>query len=196
MAMNPTVSNYVSIQLPLGGHSFSQKDITKCAADGAVAEVVVSTVKSVAVPEPLFNAAAMVDYLAMAHLAVAKNEVAVAAEPKDGIVVVMAVNAECDALLQKSYPQGVVYRSPLTMGELPEEGSVLHLAEGVLYIRVVKQGLQLAEAVEVNGEADILYVLEQIHHLYDIYNMCARVQGANKQLMGACKKVFKNLVCE
>lgn len=196
MAMNPTVSNYVSIQLPLGGHSFSQRDITKYAAEGVAAEVVVSTVKSVAVPEQLFDAANMADYLAMAHLAVAKNEVVVATQPKDGVVVVMAVNAECNALLQQSFPQGVVYISPLTMGELPEEGSVLYLAEGVLYIRVVRQGLQLAEVVAVNSEADMLYTLEQIHRLYGIYNMYARVQGANKQLVGACKKVFKNLVCE
>lgn len=195
--MSPTTNNCVSIQLPLGGHSFSRVNIEGISlSNDSTLMATLHTAKCVAVPAELFHEKDAESYLAMSAIAIDKEECVVCSDKSHPVVAVMAVNRECHKLLSESYGNRLHYTTPLLLTPAPEQGSVLHLAEGVLYIRVVDEGLRLAEVVEVSSDADILYYLESIHRVLNIYNMYARAEGDTKRLMRICKKLFTKIVCE
>lgn len=196
-SMNPTSKSYVSIQLPLGGHSFSGATLEKIApTEGCGVVAILPTAKCVAVPQEVFNAEEGESYLAASGIALGNNECVVHSNTSQPVVAVMAIDSKCHKLLSESYGKHLSYTTPLLLTTAPEQGTVLHLDKGVLYIRVANDGLRLAEVVEVANDADILYILEQTHRVFNIYNMYARAEGETQRLMSICKKLFTTIVCE
>ncbi len=196
-SMSPTSKSCVSIQLPLGGHSFSSTDLRKIGvAEDDHIMATLHTAKCVAVPAEEFHKESAEAYLAMSAIAVDGNECVVHSDTSHPIVAVMAINAECHKLLSESFGNRLHYTTPLLLTPTPDEGTVLHLSEGVLYIRVAHEGLRLAEVVTVGNDADILYYLERTHRVLGIYNMYARAEGDTQRLMRICKKLFTKIVCE
>ena len=196
-SMSTTPKSYVSIQLPLGGHSFSRADLDKIVADAESHMVAtLHTAKCVAVPAEVFRKEDCASYLASSAIAVESNECVVYSNTEQPIVAVMVVNKECHELLSTSYGTRLHYTTPLLLTPAPEQGTVLHLNAGVLYIRVVNDGLRLAEVIQVTNDADILYYLERTHRAFNIYNMYARAEGETQRLMSIGKKIFTKIVCE
>lgn len=196
--MSPTNKSYVSIQLPLGGHSFSSRvldEATGMENNNSHIVAVVDTARCVAVPRVLLNDASLEEHLSVAGIAIAQNEIAVCNSEQE-VAVVMAMNKECHAMLMVKYGDKVSFTSPLLTTPLPEQGTALHLSDKTLYVRVVNNGLRLIEAIEVDGDADIIYALEKINSVHNIYNMYARAEGDTKRLIRLCKQQFSNLVCE
>ena len=182
--------NNVSIRLMSGGHAFSNQDVEtiKSAGNGAVVEIVTS--KTVLRPAEGFDPAKAEEDLVATGCAVEDNEAVVCSAAHNGRVAVMAVAA---ALVEaiKAAAVKVGYTSPLLLGEDVEEGAYIALYDDVLYVRVYKAGLRFAEAMTVAGDADILFYLESLNRVYDIYNMYARATGDVERLNRVCRKFFK-----
>lgn len=194
--MSPTNKSYVSIQLPLGGHSFSSKALDEVKVDDNCRIVaIVDTARCAAVPIALLNGASLEEHLQSAGIAIAPNEVAVCNDEQE-VAVVMAMNRECHTTLTAKYGDKISFTSPLLATPLPEQGSVLHLSSKTLYVRVTTNGLKFIDAIEVDGDGDIIYVLEKINSVHNIYNMYARAEGDTQRLIRLCKQQFSNLVCE
>ena len=180
----------MSIRLESGGHTFSPTTLPTV-ADGSV-EVVLSTYKTALSPVDLFESAEPEVALAAVGIAPTANERVVCSDAVDGIVAVMAINEEALVALQDKYGERLRFVSPL-QEEAMEQGVALRLDADVLYARVYDDGLRFAEAIEVRTEADILYYLESIHRVYNIYNMHARAMGRGDKLKALCGRCFKNL---
>ena len=194
--MSPTNKSFVSIQLPLGGHSFSSRELeeVKVGNDSHIVALV-DTPRCVALPRTLLNGASLEEHLRAGGIALAPNEIAVCNDEQE-VAIVAAMSKECYDMLTTKYGDKVSFTSPLIATPLPERGSVLHLSNNSLYVRVVNSGLRFIEAMAVYSDADIIYALEKINSVYDIYNMYARAEGDTKRLLRLCKQQFSNLVCE
>ena len=186
----------MSIQLPLGGHSFSSSALSSIAADNGVSVcAVVDTAKCVVVPREHFAEESAEEILRSSGIAIGGDEVVVSSVQAP-MIAVMAMNAKCHAALVDNYGERLCFTSPLLNSPMPEQGSVIHLSTKSLYVRVANGGLRLIEAMTVESDADILYILESINKVYNIYNMYARAEGDTKRLLTLCKRSFKNIVCE
>lgn len=192
--MTQTSLNNVSIRLLSGGHSFSLEELNAriAAAQGAV-EVVVLTPKTTLVPEEFFAAEHAAIYLNEVGLAPAMGECVVCSKPIGGVVAVMAIDVACFDALQDAE---VVYTTPMLAECVVEEGSVLQLEGGLLYVRIYNGGMRFAEVMECANDADILYYLTKIDEVYNIYNMSARAYGDTVRLQRVTKPLFKELICE
>ncbi len=189
--MTRNLQNNVSIRLMSGGHAFSKQDIEqiKLAGDGVSVEVI--TPKSILRPAEGFVAENARQDLESVGYAIAPNECVVYSPESNGRVVVMALSRDCaDAIAMLGVE--VQYTSPLLLGgDDVAEGLYISLYGDVIYIRVYRQGLRFAEAVEANSDADIVYILESLNHVYNIYNMRARVEGDVKRLERVCRRYTK-----
>ena len=194
--MKPTTSNCVSIQLPLGGHSFSSARLGDIVVDnGQEVRIIVDTAKCALIPQQHFSVADVVEIARASGITVSSDEIVVCS-PDAPIIAVMAINASCHATLIERYGNRISFTTPLLNSPMPDHGSVIHLSASTLYVRVANEGLKFAEAIGVDGDADILYMLENINKVYNIYNMYARAEGDTKRLLALCKRSFSNLVCE
>lgn len=195
--MSPTNKSYVSIQLPLGGHSFSGRELDKVVVGGdALLRVVVDTPRCTVVPRELFDVEHPEKHLSAVGMSPCGNERVVCSVEGD-MVAVIAVSDECHDMLMDRFGSRVLFTTPLFATPLPEQGTVLYLGSKTLYVRVVDGGPRLVETIEVDGDGDIIYALESIHRLYDIYNMYARAEGDVKRLMRLCKGLFRSIeLCE
>ena len=180
-----------------GGHSFSSADIE--AARNASQPVVVNLIsaKTTLVPAELFDKEHAIDYLHDVGLYPAHNECVVYSKENEGIVAVMAINAECYKQLQEAVTHGLSFIMPL-MEEYEEmyKGCAIHLEGDVLYVYINDNGLRFAEVMECTTDADVLYYLTKIGEAYNFNNMYARATGDTKRLLPLTKHLFKDIVCE
>lgn len=193
--MTQHTKNMVSIRLLSGGHSFSSRDTCGVTSrEGVTIEL--CTHKTTLVPAAMLNASDASCHLRAVGLAPAIDETVVCSTEVNGVVAVMAISSECHDHVARQFVCGLSYSSPLLVAEPPVEGSVLSLYGDTLYVAVYKSGLRFAEAMEVKGDADILYYLESVNRVYDIYNMYARAKGDVSRLKGVCRSMFRSIVCE
>ena len=188
--MTRNLQNNVSIRLMSGGHAFSKQDIEqiKLAGDGVSVEVI--TPKTMLRPAEGFVAENARQDLESVGYAIAPNECVVYSPESNDRVVVMALSRDCaDAIAMLGVE--VQYTSPLLLGGDVAEGLYISLYDDVIYLKVYRQGLRFAEAVEANSDADIVYILENLNHVYNIYNMRARVEGDVKRLERVCRRYTK-----
>ena len=196
--MKPVNQNFVSIQLPLGGHSFSSSDIRGIAPNKSTnVYAVVDTAKCVVLPREHIDFEHVEDALRSCGITLRSDEVAVCSTDAP-MMAVMAVNAKCLATLALEYGSRLRFTSPILNCPMPDHGSVIYLSStsNVLYVRVADGGLKFIETMEVESDADILYMLENINKVYNIYNMYARAEGDTRRLLSLCKRLFSKMVCE
>lgn len=181
----------VSIRLKSGGHTFSPATLPAVKEGGV--EVVISTTNTALVPETLFEPADPAVVLAAVGMTPAANERVVYSKAVDGIIAVMTIDASALEAIEVQYGDRVNFLSPLQLGTRPERGTLLELDDDVLYVRVYDDAMLFAEAMAVDTDADILYYLESINRVYNIYNMYARATGDTKRLKSLVKSLFRNL---
>ncbi|MBR4963803.1 MAG: hypothetical protein IKZ32_00410 [Alistipes sp.] len=190
--MSATSTKNVSIRLMSGGHAFSTKELEELLQSGACREVEVVTAKTILRPEQGFDSTMAQRDFEELGFAIDEDEVVVCSPSKYGRVALMAIGKECYERLI-SIGSEVVFTSPLIDGDDLEQGSSLTLVGDVLYVRVYNEGLRFAEAIAVQSDADLLYYLESIHRVYNIYNMYARALGNKERVVKVCGKLFKQL---
>lgn len=161
---NPSAAaqHKVSIQLKLGGHSFSA-DTLGAIPDDAAVEASVGTQRCVLVPKELFSTAAMEAILAGNGTPCGEDETPVHSDPSAGIVAVMAVaTATLEQLLER-FGDRIAFTTPLLMAPDSEAPTVrLHAEDTLLYIAVFRKGLQFAEIFPLRTADDELCLLQRI----------------------------------
>lgn len=180
----------MSIRYTSGGHSFSAAELAALGAAAGV-EVYILTSKVTLIPVECYDNTRGADYLASLGLAPAVDEIVVESIVKDGMVAVMAVDKIFVETLRNANVD-VVFHTPL-LDEAVERGTIIELCGDVAFIRVSRDGLRFAEAVEVKSDADLIYVAERLNQCYDIYNMYARAKGDVERVCRILKGCFKNL---
>lgn len=199
MADTPQINNSVSIQLWLGGHSFSEP-LANYREELAHAECVrlyIATPKTALLPAEFFREEHAVQCLAAVGAAPSHDECVVVDRSMKDIVALMAVSCKALDELHELYDGRVEYLTPMFADEPVSDGVVLRLTHGVLYVRIYSHGaLQLAEALTAVSDADVIYNLGAIDEVYSIFNMNARARGELKRLAPLAKRMFRNLSCE
>lgn len=189
-------SKRVSIQHLLGGHSSSVPPIPAdiCEADAAI-EFVVNTSRVTLVPLELFEESAASDYLAVNGIILRSDEAVVWSKPEQERVAIMAINAELLANIQEQTGgREYTFTTPLlddshTCGD----SLVVTCIDGVAYIRLYEETLQVAEAVEYSAAENILYYVARLIEIKGLKNIPIYIIGetAVKKLL---KKYFKTVI--
>lgn len=163
--------NKVSIQLPLGGHSFSAHLLTENLSGSRVeaVECTVLTPRTTLVPRECFDPSSAEQCLRIAGLPCLGNETVVTSDNSAQIVAVMAIDTECLGLLRDRFGERLKFTSPLCGGQNYSEPTVwLFRAGDLIYIKVFKPVLRMAEVMEISSEADVLQLLADIEPAFDV----------------------------
>lgn len=188
-----TTQDKVSIRLESGGHSFSEAVLNEAIASGVGVEVEIITPRTTLMPAEVELSPAEV--LRMAGLAPLATECAVACEAHDGRVAVLAIDSAAYSIIAAS--ANMACTSPLSAVDTSREGVALNLCGSVLYLHIVDGGvLRVAEALEVDSDADIVYYLERLNEVYLIYNKMAYIKGDTQRVSSVVKRFFKSVLCE
>lgn len=190
----------VSIQLPLGGHSFSVGELgSDCAGDKVETLLCnVLTPRTTLVPRECFDAACAEHYLRVAGLPCRADETAVTSDPTAQIIAVMAVSSQCLTSLRQTFGQKLQFTSPLCGNQNFSEPTVwLHRAGDIIYIKVYKPVLRLAEAVEISSESDVLQLLHDLGGVYGIASCTILCSGDGcDRLRRRLAKYYPSVRCE
>lgn len=195
--MNLTANIKVSIRLMSGGHSFSPEALNSAVERcGEKLTVELVTPKTTLVPASVFRAEDAPSYLAALGLAADVNESVVCSPQIGDVVAVMAISAECLAYLSLLCGDKMLFVTPLLLGYAPKEGAVVELHGEVLYVRIFNGGMLFSEAMDASSDVDIVYYLQQIHQVYNLYTMRVRARGDVERIKMLCKGLFTQLECE
>jgi len=187
----------VSIRLVSGGHSFSQVPDSVLAAERPVGVEVLS-VKTTLVPAEYFVAGHEADYLALAGLACAPDETAVATSYEGETIAVMAIARKAYDILSAAFGTDIEYLSPLA-AQCPVECKDAIWAHGdgsVLYIKVYGGGaMRFAETAYAADVQETAYYLSRVADAFpDIRRTILTGEAA------AARKYIgdniENIVCE
>ncbi len=193
------VTNKVSIQLALDGHSFSIVGSSAALSEAAVT-VEVLTPRTLLVPEELFDESHAGTLLAADGKAPLTGEETVHSTPVEGIVALMAVPAQAlRQLRERLNPDTELhYTTPLLTPVHPAKPTVLlHRTAGYLYIRIYNGGLRLAEVLPTPTDADIRYALERLETEFPLKQYAAQLSGKEKRrLEKVAGNRFKSVRCE
>ena len=189
--MSMQTRDKVSIQLPLGGHSFSLDSLP--ADDVAMVEVVVDTHKVVLVPREEVSLEVAADLLQVAGKGCSRLEHSVCSELQADVVAVMAIDAEVLAAIVARYEARASFTSPLLdMRHSGERCLTIDVSQGVCYMRLFDGGLQRAEAYAISSADDILYYVNSWVGRNDIK---IYIKG-KRDIAKLLKKYYKYIVCE
>lgn len=182
----------VSIRYVSGGHSFSEAELAAINEAQGDIEVIVVTPKVTLVPCECYDEHLAHEYLLSLNMTPSPKECVVASVKDGAMVAVMAVDSSLVELL-RGVRGNVTFTSPLLLGEPIERGMLLELDGEVAFIRIYNGGLLFAEAVTIDSDADLSYIVEKLNSIYGIYNMYAHVRGDVERVMRVCGGCFTNL---
>lgn len=190
----------VSIQLMLGGHSFSADTLPPPVrdAEGPV-ECVVLTHKTLLVPREEFDETLAGTYLRLAGMACGPEETPVWTDVQQQVVAVIAAPAaQVEALHRTLGARRVRFATPLLRVQKYTAPTVWWYRSGtLLYIKVYDTILRLAEVLEAPGEADAVAGLEILAREFPLAAYTAVAEGDNpKESARILRRYFKQVVCE
>ena len=190
---NPA-NNKVSIQVKLGGRSFSAHEVEK--AEKAVSiEVVVDTPRVALAPREQITLDTAAELLRIVGKPCRSNEQSVCSNLQADIVAAIAIDSSALASITERWGSRVTFTSPLLdMRHSEEKCLTIDASEEVCYIRHFNNGLQRAEAYAISTAEDVLYHatewLQQEKKSTPIY-----IKG-EKSTAKLLRKYFKQVICE
>lgn len=187
----------VSIQLMLDGHSFSVDALPAAGKEvPCVAELL--TPRSMLVPREEFSEELAEGYLAAEGLAPQDGECVVWSNTQEQIVAVMAIDRMLLDALRAKYEAGVRFTSPLL--HLPKfSGNAVWMQRNgsLLYVKVYRTILRMAEVIQVESDADVLYFVERLTGIFPAADFELHLTGADSAaLRKLLKGYYKRIVCE
>lgn len=187
----------VSIQLPLGGHSFSKEDISADVLGGTLpVEIILPSRQTMLVPEQEFDSVVAGVLLYAAGMPCREGQCCVHTGPLGGMVGIMAVDGSLHETLREIFGERMYYTTPLLSASPLARGLVLQRIDDLLFVRIYDDGLQMAEVMTAANEADVVYLLSAIDREYHIYNTECRIVGKSDSLLEICRTIFKHVSCE
>ena len=188
-------SNYVSIQLTLGGHSFSIATLpAEVRNSGEPLLCVVYTPRVTLIPTEIFEQSIAGDYLALNGIACHKDEECVYSEEYNGVVAVMAIASKALNELRSKFGERVRFTTPLLDTTHEEKKALVVLcSEHTTYLRLYNEGLRVAEAIETSSPSEIIYYIARLAETNELGDTPIYIIGseATKKVV---KKYYKNVI--
>lgn len=162
------------------------------------AECTLLTPRTTLVPRECFEAESAERYLRIAGIPHRSDETVVTSDASAQIVAVMAVSTRCLETLQQHYGARLRFTSPLCGSQNRSEPTVWIFRTGdLIYIKVYKPVLRLAEAVEISSEADVLQLLHDLEPVCDIESCTIVCCGDEcERMRRRIAKYYTNVRCE
>lgn len=199
----PRLTNKVSIQRSLDGHSFSVTGLDRDFTGEAVVTVEIFTPQTLLVPTELLQTFTVDELLAAAGMACKQGQQAVRSMPRmlgadKEVVAVMAIDEEILQRIRERLGYRADFTTPLLEEPMTTRQTVwLRCTQGLLYIKVFGRKLRLAEVIPVRAEADLLYFFDRLDKVLPIRRMRLQLSGPNaKTLRKLVGKRFRSVVCE
>ena len=190
---NPISSNNkVSIQVKLGGRSFSADNIA-VAEDVEQVEFVIDTPRVVLAPREKISLDTASELLRIVGKPCRSNEQSVCSELQADIVATMAIDADILASIIAKWGSSATFTSPLLDMRHSEESCLtIDTTDKVCYMRLFDGGLQRAEAHDATTPEDVLYLVAEwlSDSTTPIY-----IKG-NKEYAKLLRKYYKQVICE
>lgn len=187
------VNKKVSIQVKLGGRSFSAHNATT--AEGAEhIEIVVDTPRVTLAPRSEVSLDTAAELLSIVGKPCRISEQSVCSELQQDIVAVMAIDIHALASIIERWGSRVSFTSPLLdMRHSDTTSLTIDCTDDVCYMRLFNDGLQRAEAYNATAAEDVLYLA--ISWLGEQRNIPIYIKGgsATAKLL---RKYFKQVICE
>lgn len=193
-----SAKNNVSIQLKLGGHSFSVDSLPSDVTGGTSSVVFeVETHKVTLVPQAEFDESLSAYYLDAAGLACDDDETAVCSEPQYGIVAVMAVNRKAYDEINGVFGAMASFTTPLLAGTEDTHRRLMSLrvCDGVCYMVYTDDGLKLAEAIRTDSTDDVLFYVHRMAEILSIGSDVPVLVSGDKAVADTLKRYFKEVEC-
>ena len=158
---NPRLANNkVSIQVKLGGRSFSAGKVI--ASDAKLVEFEIDTPRVTLVLREDITLENADELLRLAGKPCRLNEQSVCSELQDDIVAIMAIDKDALASIYERWGRRASFTSPLLdMSHSEEECLTIIASERVCYLHLFGSGMQMqrAEAFEATTPEDILHLV-------------------------------------
>lgn len=181
----------VSIQLPLGGHTFSLNNLPAC--DVEQVEIILDTHKVTLAPQGAVSPESAYNLLRIVGKGCSHREQSVCSELNADIVAAMAIDSKALAAIVERFGDRASFTSPLLDMRHSEEACLtLDITEQVCYMRLFENGLRRAKAYKIASADDVLYYVCEWIGEQDAKIFVKGGQGAAKLLA----KYYKRVVCE
>ena len=186
-------ANKVSIQVKLGGRSFSAHEV-KVAEDVERIEVVIDTPRVTLTPRQCVSLDTASDLLRVVGKPCHINEQSVCSELQADIVAVMAIDSKALASIVEAWGSRATFISPLLdMRHNESDALTIDATEKVCYMRLFENGLQRAEAYTISTADDILHLATEWLGEEKGRPIYIKGSAAAAKLL---RKYFKRVVCE
>ena len=186
-------ANKVSIQVKLGGRSFSAQEV-KVTDDVERIEVVIDTPRVTLAPRQYVSLDTASELLRIVGKPCHSNEQSVCSELRADIVAVMAIDSKALASIIEEWGSRATFVSPLLdMRHSESNALTIDVTEKVCYMRLFENGLQRAEAYAISTADDVLHLATE--WLGEEKGRPIYIKGstATTKLL---RKYFKRVVCE
>ena len=138
-----------SIRLASGGRFFSASTLAGI-AEGADVDVIIDTARVTLVPQQMAESVSAERLLAITGQSPLADEVAIFSDAVNEKVAVVAVNKDAYETLMSRLGSKMHIYSPLQSDNYSHgRGLAIEVSENICYLRLYNNGLQLAEAVDV-----------------------------------------------
>ena len=189
-------SNYVSIQLTLGGHSFSIATLPADVCNSSEPLLcVIDTPRVTLIPAEIFDSSIADSYLALNGITCRKDEKCVYSEACNGMVAVIAIASKALNELRSKFGERVHFTTPLLDSTHQEEKKALIIScsEHNTYLRLYNDGLRIAEAIETSSPNEILYYIARLSETTELGDTPIYIIGS-KATKKTVKKYYKNVI--
>ena len=185
-------NNKVSIQVKLGGRSFSADKIA--VAEGAEqVEFVIDTPRVVLAPREEVSLDTASELLRIVGKPCRIGEQSVCSELQADIVAIMAIDAEALASIVEKWGSRASFTSPLLDMRHSEEACLtVDATDKVCYMRLFDGGLQRAKAFDATTPEDVLYL---VNEWLGSNNIPIYIKGSNETAK-LLRKYYKQVICE
>ena len=190
----------LSIQLQLGGHSFSQALLPREAVmSNEVVTFSVLTHKCTLVPKEVFDATDVEKYLAIEGLGCDDDECAICDFTGDDAIVVMAIDKVCLKEICDTLVGRALFVSPLSREyHTAEKDIYIYMIDGIAYFKLYDgEKLLYAEAAKVVNCHDVVYYIALLGECFDLSVFNAYIEG--EQTVETAKLIrpyFQKVKCE
>lgn len=156
------------------------------------------TPRTMLVPREAFAGELAASYLAAEGLAPLEGECAVWSDTQQQTVAVMAIDREVLDALHAKYGERLSFTSPLLHQPKFSGNAVWMMRCGsLLYVKVYRTILQLAEVIRAENDADVLYFVERLAGIFPPADYELHVEGeGGAALRKLLKGYYKRIVCE
>ena len=186
-------ANKVSIQVKLGGRSFSAQEV-KVADNVERIEIVIDTPRVTLAPRQHVSLDTASELLRIVGKPCHSNEQSVCSELQADIVAIMAIDSKALTSIIEKWGSRATFVSPLLDIRHSESNALtIDVTENVCYMRLFEYGLQRAEAYATSTADDVLHLVTEWLGEEKGRPIYIKGSAAAAKLL---RKYFKRAVCE